>query len=64
VSEAQKLRDKAFHARDLARALTDKQASAALEALAAEFEAQALELERQNPGTGEQDKTISRRDTP
>jgi hypothetical protein len=64
VSEAQKLRDKAFHARDLARALTDKYACAALETLAAEFETQAIELERQNRATGGQDKPVSRSDTP
>lgn len=50
MSEAQKLRDKAFHARELALALPDAHARAALEALAAEYEQQALELERQDGG--------------
>jgi hypothetical protein len=46
VTKAHKLRDEAFHARDLAWALTDEHARAALEDLACELERQALELER------------------
>ncbi|HWE72137.1 MAG TPA: hypothetical protein VG328_03190 [Stellaceae bacterium] len=65
MSEAQRLRDKAFHAREVALALTDKHACAALEALADEFEAQATELERREQGArGEQNKPASQRDTP
>ena len=45
VSEAQKLRDKAAHAREMAAPLTDAHACAALQALALELEQQALDLE-------------------
>ena len=45
VSEAQKLRDKAAHAREMAAPLTDAHACAALQALASELEQQALDLE-------------------
>jgi hypothetical protein len=64
VSEAQKLRDKATHARGLAAALTDSHARKALEALADELEQQAIELERQDQSTGRQDKPASQSDTP
>ena len=58
MSEAQKRRDRAFHARQLARALTDQDACAALEALAVELEAEAAELERGDQGgAADQPKT-------
>ena len=47
MSDALKLRQKALHVRELARALSDAHASAALEALADEFDLQAAELEQQ-----------------
>jgi hypothetical protein len=50
VGEAEKLRDKALHARGLALALTDAHARAALQAMADELERQAVELERQESG--------------
>ena len=62
MSEAQKLRDKAVHARDLAWALTDEHACAALEALAVEFERQATELEAQDQSG--QERPASWSDTP
>ena len=48
MSEAQRLRDKAVHARELAGGLAEKHARAALEALAVEFERQATELDAQD----------------
>lgn len=62
MSEAQKLRDKAAHARQLAWALTDAHARAALEAMASEFERLALELERAEQSG--QNESISQSDTP
>jgi len=62
VSETHKLRAKAVHARELAWALADEHARAALEALAVEFEQLAAELEAQDQGGQEQ--PASRSDTP
>jgi len=62
VSEARKLRDKAVHARELAWALADEHARAALEAMAIEFERQAAELEAQEQSGRE--RPASRSDTP
>ena len=45
MSETQRLRDRAAHARDLAWGLSDEHARGALEALATELELQATELE-------------------
>jgi hypothetical protein len=63
VSEAQKLRDKAAHTRQMAWSLTDQHARGALEALAGELDQQANDLDAQ---ARDQDKvnTPSRDDTP
>jgi hypothetical protein len=47
MSEAQRLRDKAVHARELARMLADDHSKGALEALAQELDQQAAQLENQ-----------------
>jgi len=62
VSEAEKLRDKALHARELVWRLSDERARAALEAIAVEFERQAFELEAQE--LNDQERPASRSDTP
>jgi hypothetical protein len=64
VSEAGKLREKASHAREVAWALTDEHARAALEALADELEVQAAELDRQEQNQGSQTHPTSQNDTP
>jgi hypothetical protein len=64
VSEAKRLRDEAAHARKLAWGLTDEKAYAALETLAADFERQAFELERQEQDRSGQNHQNSRSDTP
>jgi hypothetical protein len=63
LSEAQKLRDKAAHARRLAASLTDRQACGALETLAGELDQQASDLERQARAKVGQEKS-SQSDTP
>ena len=62
MSEAQRLRDKAVHARELAGGLAEKHARAALEALAVEFERQATGLEAQDQSGHE--RPAPRSDTP
>jgi len=62
VSEAQRLREKAAHAREMAGPLTDAHAHAALQSLASELEQQALDLERQEQSG--QRRPASRIDTP
>jgi hypothetical protein len=62
VSEAQKLRAKALHAREMAWSLSDELARTALEALALEFERRASELEAQE--LNDQERPASRSDTP
>jgi hypothetical protein len=64
VSEGQRLRDKAAHAREMAWALTDRHARAALEALAGELEQQASVLEREERDRDKQNDLTSRSDTP
>jgi hypothetical protein len=63
LSEAQKLRDKAAHARQLAESLTDPHARGALEALAGELDQQANDLEAQERDQDKENKP-SRSDTP
>jgi hypothetical protein len=63
VSEKQRLRDKAAHTRDIAWALTDRPARAALEALADDLERQASVLEREEHEQGMQDNPASRSGT-
>ena len=63
MSEAQALRDRAAYARELAHALTDARARAALEALAREFEQLAVDLDRQEKQQGAKNPP-SRGDTP
>lgn len=62
MSEAQKLRAKALHAREMAWSLSDELARTALEALALEFERRASELEAQE--LNDQERPASRSDTP
>ena len=64
MSEASELRNKASHAREVAWALTDEHARAALEALADELERQAAEFERQEQNQGGQNYPTSQNDTP
>lgn len=62
VSEIDRLRSQAAHARRLAGYTTDAHAKEALEAFAGEFERKALDLERQQ--SIDENKSASQSDTP
>jgi hypothetical protein len=59
VSETHRLRDKAAHVREVAKALTDRPARAALRDLADDLERQASELEREQHKQGMQENPAS-----